>query len=96
MATANLHAPKPKSSTTTLTATDNVTEIVFRADVQGKGGSGSPTGSVVFKDGATVIGTVQLGGELTMTTGPQTVTAIYGGDAQYTPSTSQTLTAPFV
>src|SRR5207245_2869269 len=68
-------------STTTLTATVN-------------GAFGSPTGTVTFKDGVTPIGTGTLSsGTATYTTstlavGSHTVTAVYGSDANYAPSTS--------
>ena len=51
------------------------------------GSSGTPTGTVTFKDGATVIGTVALsGGGATLTTallttGSHSITAEYGGDS---------------
>lgn len=52
------------------------------------------TGTVQFRDGATVLGTVTLsGGVATLTTsslavGPHTLTAVYSGDVSYTGSTS--------
>jgi Bacterial Ig-like domain (group 3) len=95
MATADLRAPKPKNSTTTLSVVNDVTEVVFRADVQPQGGGPTPTGAVTFKDGGTTIGVAQLGNQFTMTTSPGTVTAYYGGDKQYLPSNSQTISAPF-
>lgn len=92
MATASLRAPKPKGSVTTLTVTDAETEVEFRADVTSKGGGPTPTGRVTFKDGGTVLAVVQLGGSFSSTTAPATVTATYSGDAQYSPSTSETWT----
>jgi hypothetical protein len=96
MATADLRAPKPKDSTTTLTVINtDPAEVVFRADVQPAGGGPAATGNVTFKDGGTTLGVAQIGGSFTSTTLPTTVTAYYGGDRQYNPSHSQTLTAPF-
>ncbi|MBP7864540.1 MAG: Ig-like domain repeat protein [Acidobacteria bacterium] len=57
-------------------------------------GSGAPTGTVTFLEGATTLGTGTLaGGAATLTTaalgvGPHTVTARYDGDAAFNPSTS--------
>jgi hypothetical protein len=56
--------------------------------------SATPTGTVTFRDGATVLGSVPLsGGTAQLTTsalspGHHTLTAEYGGDATYAPSTS--------
>ena len=61
-------------------------------------GSGTPTGTVTFKDGTTVLGTATLsGGVTTFTTttlpaGSDSITAVYGGDADFTTSTSSALT----
>lgn len=60
--------------------------VVFTAAVGGI----SPTGSIVFTDGATVLGTVPLsGGTATLSTsslalGHHTITAAYSGDANFT------------
>jgi Big-like domain-containing protein len=60
--------------------------------------SGTPTGTVTFNDGTTVLGTGKLsGGKATLTTsglalGSHSITASYGGDANFTASTSATLT----
>ncbi|MFK4145116.1 beta strand repeat-containing protein, partial [Streptomyces sp. NPDC004065] len=57
-------------------------------------GAGTPTGTVDFHDGATLIGTASLvGGTATLTTtslaaGSHALTAVYGGDTQFTGSTS--------
>jgi len=56
--------------------------------------SGTPTGSVTFKDGATVLGARTLSaGKATLTTsalavGSHSITVVYGGDADFTGSTS--------
>jgi autotransporter-associated beta strand protein len=60
-------------------------------------GMGTPTGTVTFEDGATVLGTVSLsGGTVTYSTsmlaaGSHSVAAIYGGDSNFTGSISPTL-----
>jgi ELWxxDGT repeat protein len=67
--------------------------VTLRVVLSRSRGSGSaiPTGAVTFKDGATVLGTVPVanGGAVTLTTrlgvGPHTLTASYGGDANYSP-----------
>jgi hypothetical protein len=63
-------------------------------------GAGTPTGSVTFYDGATSIGVSALspGGPATLTTstlaaGPHSLTATYGGDAEFSTSTSSAVTA---
>lgn len=62
-------------------------------------GSGAPTGTVTFQDGATTLGTGTLdaGGTATFTTatlapGNHTVFAVYGGDANFAGSFSGALT----
>src|SRR5207248_1198998 len=58
----------------------------------------TPTGTVTFQDGASALGTGTLsGGTATFTTsaltaGTHSITAIYGGDANFTGSTSPILT----
>ena len=61
-------------------------------------GTGTPTGTVIFKDGATVLGmaTLNVNGDATFTTtglsaGNHTITAVYDGDANDSSSTSQAL-----
>jgi autotransporter-associated beta strand protein/adhesin HecA-like repeat protein len=62
-------------------------------------GPGTPTGTVTFQEGATVLGTSSLGagGLATFTTstplaaGTHTLTAVYGGDATFATSTSSPL-----
>ena len=62
------------------------------------GGSGTPTGTVDFTDGATLLATVTLDGTGTATLTTSTLTAgshgivtVYSGDATYASSTSATL-----
>jgi hypothetical protein len=70
--------------------------VTFTAGVTGSGIT--PTGTVTFKDGAAVLGTGTLtAGTASMTTsalaaGAHPITAVYGGDANYSASTSSVLT----
>jgi hypothetical protein len=72
--------------------------VTFTATVKPAVGSGIPTGTVTFNDGATVLGTGTLsGGTATVTSsglagGVHSITAVYGGDANFTGSTSPILT----
>ena len=97
MVNADLRAPKPKASTTTLSViTTDPTLFTFRANVQAQQGGGpTPTGNVIFKDGTVILATVPAGGSFDSAVTPSTVTASYTGDDKYQPSTSNTLTAPF-
>jgi Bacterial Ig-like domain (group 3)/Immunoglobulin domain len=60
-------------------------------------GSGTPTGTVTFKDGTSTLGTGTLSGsQATLTTaslagGPHSITAEYGGDSNFNSSTSGAL-----
>jgi hypothetical protein len=61
-------------------------------------GAGTPTGTVTFKDGAMVLGTIAVGagGKATLTTsfavaGRHAITAVYNGDTNFVGS-SQSLT----
>jgi hypothetical protein len=88
-------------SATTLTSSLNPSAlgqaVTFTATVKPGTGSGTPTGTVTFNDGATVLGTGTLsGGTATLTTsglgaGVHSITAIYGGDANFASSTSPVL-----
>jgi hypothetical protein len=57
-------------------------------------GAGTPTGTVTFMDGQTVLGTVQLSGDTasfttsTLAAGQDTITAVYNGDDDFAASTS--------
>jgi hypothetical protein len=57
-------------------------------------GSGTPTGSVTFLDGATTMGTVALSGGIasfqtkSLTVGSHSITAVYGGDPNFVTSTA--------
>ncbi|WP_160115108.1 Ig-like domain repeat protein [Bryocella elongata] len=90
------------TSTTTL-ATSNATVLVgtsvsFTATVTGSA-SQTPTGTVTFKDGATALGSGTLNGSgiavfstATLAPGAHIITAVYGGDAHSSSSTSTALT----
>ncbi len=71
--------------------------VTFTATVTSSA-TGTPTGTVTFQDAATTLGTGTLsGGTATFTTsglgtGAHSITAIYGGDANFTGSTSVVLT----
>jgi hypothetical protein len=69
--------------------------VTFSAKVVAKSpGSGTPSGTVTFLDGSTTLGTATLGGGIaTLTTaallaGNHSITAVYGGDADFSGSTS--------
>ena len=91
------------SSSTTVVSSHNPSvfgqSVTFTATVAAVApGSGTPTGTVKFKNGATVLGTGTLGGgKATFSTsvlavGPHSITAVYGGSANYNTSTSTVLT----
>ena len=96
IAAANLVA-----TTTALTSSQNPStlgqSVTFTATVSSTA-SGTPSGTVTFKDGATALGTGTLsGGTATYSTsslakGAHTITAVYGGDTNFTGSTSSGLT----
>jgi len=82
--------PSAFGALVTFTATVNGTVLV-------------PTGTVTFMDGATPIGTGSLNGSgqasfstSALTTGSHSITAVYGGDTIYDPSTSPVLTQSVV
>ena len=70
--------------------------VTFTATVTST--SGSPTGTVTFKDGITTLGTGALtSGQATFNTstlalGPHAINAVYGGDTNFQSSTSSPLT----
>ena len=92
------------SSTTTLSSSANPSafgqSVTFTAAVTANSpGSGLPTGTVTFKNGSTVLGSPSLdaSGHATFTTatlpmGSNSITAVYGGDTNFTGSTSAILT----
>lgn len=69
--------------------------VTFTATVAASTGTGTPTGTVTFKDGAATLGTGTLNGSgvatfntTTLTAGTHLITAVYGGDTNFTTSTS--------
>lgn len=73
------------------------TPVTFTATVTGA--SGTPTGSVTFKDGTTTLGNGTLNGNgqttlsvSSLSVGTHSITAVYGGDGDYAASTSLALT----
>ena len=74
--------------------------VTFTATVTAKSpGAGTPTGTVTFKDGSTILGTGTLDGSgqgtfvtSTLAVGSHSITASYGGDANFNGSTSPRLT----
>lgn len=71
------------------------TSVTFTAKVASGSGSGTPTGTVTFNSGSTVLSTATLNntGMATLTTsglasGIDSITAAYGGDANFGSSTS--------
>ena len=71
--------------------------VTFTATVAKSGGSGTPTGTVTFKDGSTTLATMPLSGATasfstsSLTAGSHSITATYNGDAIFSPSTSPPL-----
>ncbi len=90
------------STTTTVTSSANPSvfgqSVTFTATVAAVSpGSGTATGTVTFKDGATTLGTGTLNAGVatfatsTLALGAHSITAVYGGDTNFTGSTSSTL-----
>jgi photosystem II stability/assembly factor-like uncharacterized protein len=71
--------------------------VTFTATVTKTGGTGTPSGTVTFKDGSTTLGTGTLSsGSATFTRSALTVathsiTAVYGGDSNFSGSSSSAL-----
>lgn len=82
------------TSTTTLTTTPSTAAVGINFALKATVTGSSPTGTVTFKDGATVIGSGTLSaGTFTLNTsfdvvGAHSITALYDGDANNTASTS--------
>ncbi len=74
--------------------------VTFTATVTANApGSGTPTGTVTFKDGSTILGTVHVDGSgiatlniSNLSVGSHSITAVYAGDTNFTTSTSSALT----
>ena len=90
-------------TTTSLTSSPNPSKVgqsvTFTATVTVVApGAGTATGTVTFKDGATPLGTGTLNGAgvatfatAALSVGHHTITAVYGGDASFNASTSNTV-----
>src|SRR5690242_7554402 len=89
------------STTTSLTSSPNPSiygqPVTLTATVRPSSGTGTPTGSVTFMDGATSLGSAPLSGGnaslpvSSLTAGSHSIAAVYGGDTNYSGSTSSTL-----
>ena len=92
------------ATTTAVASTPNPSvlnqSVTFTATVSGVApATGTPTGTVTFLDGATTLGTGTLSGSPAKATfatsnlslGTHSITATYGGDANFNPSTSPPL-----
>jgi hypothetical protein len=91
------------ATTTTLTSSANPStyskKVTFSATVKPAArGAGTPSGTVAFYDGSTLLGIATLVGNkatfsiTTMAKGRHRITAVYGGDPSYTTSTAARLT----
>ena len=82
------------ASTTTLTASANPSTFGTSITLTATIGGAAPSGTVTFKDGASVLGTGTIAAGVatlatsTLTTGSHTLTAVYGGDGNNVASTS--------
>jgi Big-like domain-containing protein len=97
------HAVNKAASSTAVTSSHNPSvfgqSVSFTATVTAVApGTGTPTGSVTFKNGLAVLGSVSLiSGKATfstsaLTVGAHSVTAVYNGSVDYNTSTSSVLT----
>jgi hypothetical protein len=92
----------PAGTTTTITSSMNPSvqgkSVAFTATVTPQSGSGTPTGTVTFENGTTVLGNVALTGgsatfgTITLPQGSDSITAVYGGSSTFSGSTSSPLT----
>jgi predicted outer membrane repeat protein len=90
--------PNPTATTTTLNSSPNPSTVnqmvTFTASVMPQSGTGTPTGTVQFRDGSTILGTGTLTGGSTsimvsnLTAGAHSITASYSGDVNFGASTS--------
>jgi hypothetical protein len=92
----------PDSTTTNVSSSDATSvyaqAVTFTATVEAEApGSGTPTGTVTFRNGTTTLGTATLeGGRASFTIktlpiGSDAITVVYGGDANFSTSTSAVL-----
>jgi uncharacterized protein (TIGR03437 family) len=87
------------SVTSSLVASTWGQSVTLTATVAASSGSLTPTGSVTFKDGSATLGVATLNGSgqapfstSALSAGSHTITAVYGGDANFTATTSSALT----
>jgi hypothetical protein len=95
-------APAAAATTTSLVSSLNPAAagqaVTFTAKVTPSGSPATPTGSVTFKDGSTVLGVASLDANgmarltKSFTAGSHAITATYGGDTAFQSSTSAVLT----
>jgi hypothetical protein len=101
--TQTVNAPALAATTTSLGTSVNPSAygqaVTLTATVSASAGSGTPTGSVTFRDGQAVLGSVALDGSgraqfstSALAAGSHSITASYGGDATFSPSTSAPVT----
>jgi hypothetical protein len=82
--------------TTSASTSPYGSSVTFTATVSAAGAT--PGGSVIFKDGAVVIGTVTLNSGVaaystsTLSVGTHAITAVYGGDSHFAGATSSAVT----
>jgi len=92
----------PAATTTTVTSNNNPStlgqSVMFTATVA-RTTAGTPTGTVSFMDGSITVGTDTLNGSVMATlqtsllaVGSHSITAVYGGDANFSGSTSPIVT----
>jgi hypothetical protein len=91
-------APTTTSLVTSYASVLPTAPVAFTANVTGSSTS-TPTGNVIFKDGATTLGTVAVSNSgvavfqtTTLSTGTHSITAAYQGDADYASSVSPAVT----
>src|SRR5574338_1008562 len=98
--TQTVNSPAPGVSSTAISSSLNPSvfgqSITFTATVSGSGGT--PTGTVTFRDGVTILGTDTLSSGIatfaisSLGVGTHSITASYGGDANFDTSASISLT----
>lgn len=89
------------TTTTTIASSANPSvygqATTLSSSVNASSGTGTPTGSVTFDDGTNALGTASLSGAQaalmvsSLSVGPHSITAAYGGDSNFLASTSSAL-----
>jgi hypothetical protein len=96
--TVNQDATTTKLTSSSATAPHGKPVTLSAAVLPVAPGSGTPTGTVSFWDGSTLLGTAKLRGGVAQLTwsfsvvGKHKITAVYNGDADFPSSTSAVLT----